>query len=56
MSRPATAGPASRAALKEAELSPTALLRSSGPTISLTKLWRAGASNAEPTPKTKAST
>ncbi len=50
------AGPATRAALNDAELRPTALERSSGPTISLTKLWRAGASKADPTPKTKAST
>ena len=49
MSTPARAGPTRRAALKLAELSPTALVRSSGSTISETKLWRAGASNAEAT-------
>ena len=56
ISRPAIAGPAMRAALKDAELRPTALLRSSGGTISLTKLWRAGASKAEPMPNASAST
>ncbi len=56
MSRPATAGPTRRAALKEAELSPTALERSSGPTISETNDCRAGASKAVPTPKTRAAT
>ncbi len=45
-----------RARLKPAELRPTALVTSSGSTISETKDWRAGASNAEPMPNTKAST
>ena len=56
ISRPANAGPMMRAVLKLAELSPTALVRSSGPTISETKDWRAGASKAEATPSTSAST
>ena len=34
-------------ALNDAELRPTALVRSSGPTISLTNDWRAGASKAD---------
>ena len=54
--RPASAGPRMRARLKLAELRPTALVRSSGPTISDTNDWRAGASNAEPTPNTVAMT
>ena len=45
-----------RAVLKVAELRPTALVRSSGPTISETNDWRAGASKAEPMPKRKAIT
>ena len=45
-----------RAVLNVAELRPTALVRSSGPTSSETKDWRAGASNAEPIPKKKAIT
>ncbi len=53
---PATAGPTMRATLKLAELRPTALVRSSGATISDTNDWRAGASNAEATPSTNAST
>jgi hypothetical protein len=53
---PATAGPTRRAALKLAELRPTAFVRSSASTISDTKLWRAGASNAEATPSAVAST
>jgi MFS family permease len=52
--RPATAGPIIRARLNDAELRPTALVRSSGPTISLTNDWRAGASKADPMPNTKA--
>jgi len=51
---PARAGPRIRAALKLAEFSPTALVRSSWPTISETNDCRAGASNAEPTPKRNA--
>ena len=44
MTTPASAGPRSRAALKEAELRPTALDRCSAGTIRATKVWRAGAS------------
>ena len=54
--RPARPGPRMRARLKAAELSPTALVTSSRSTISGTNDWRAGASKAEPMPKTKAST
>ena len=54
--RPARAGPRIRATLKAAELSPTALVSSSGSTISETNDWRAGASKAEPMPKTNAIT
>jgi len=54
--RPANAGPRIRARLKEAEFRPTALLSSSGLTISETNDWRAGPSKAAPTPKTKAMT
>ena len=56
MSTPASAGPTMRAALKLAELRPTALVRSAGSTISDTNDCRAGASKAAPTPRTKAST
>ena len=52
---PARAGPTIRAALNEAELSPTALVRSSGPTISDTKDCRAGASKTEAVPSSRAS-
>ncbi len=55
ISRPASAGPIMRARLKDAEFRPTALVRSSGPTISLTNDCRVGASNADPMPNTKAS-
>src|SRR6266545_5996683 len=55
ISRPARPGPISRAALNEAEFSPTAFGRSSRPTISTTNDWRVGASNAVPTPNRKAS-
>ena len=55
ISRPASAGPMMRAVLKLAEFSPTALVRSSGPTISETKDCRAGASKAEATPRASAS-
>ncbi len=44
MTTPARAGPRRRAALKEAELRPTALDRCSAGTIRATKVWRAGAS------------
>ncbi len=54
--RPAMAGPRMRAALKAAELRPTALVRSSWPTISETNAWRAGPSNAAPMPKRNAIT
>ena len=54
ISSPASAGPTIRAVLKPAELRPTALVTSSGPTISETNAWRAGASNAAPMPKAKA--
>jgi hypothetical protein len=53
---PAMAGPTIRAALNEAELRPTALVRSSAWTISLTNDCRAGASKAVPMPNTNAST
>jgi hypothetical protein len=43
---PATAGPTTRAPLKIIELSAIALGKSSRPTISTTKVWRAGMSKA----------
>ncbi len=43
-----------RAELNDAELRPTALARSSLPTISTTNDCRAGASNAVPMPNTNA--
>ena len=55
ISRPARAGPISRATLNAAALSPTALVRSSGPTISETKDWRVGASKADAMPNVNAS-
>ena len=55
ISRPASAGPIIRARLNDAEFRPTALVRSSGPTISLTNDCRAGASKADPIPNTNAS-
>ena len=45
-----------RATLNAAEFRPTALVRSSGPTISETNDCRAGASNAEPIPNANAIT
>ena len=53
--RPASPGPRIRARLNAAELRPTALVTSSGSTISETNDCRAGASKAEPMPKTNAS-
>src|SRR6266851_2432794 len=52
MITPPMLGPTMRAALKQAELSDTALPRSARPTISATKDWRAGPSStlASPTP------
>ena len=44
ISRPATAGPRIREALNIAELSPTAFVTSSGPTISTANAWRVGMS------------
>jgi hypothetical protein len=55
ITRPATPGPMSRAALKDALLRPTALLSDSCGTISETKVWRAGLSSAAATPCTNAS-
>jgi hypothetical protein len=54
--RPATAGPTLRAALKIEELSAIAFSKSSRPTISTVNDWRAGASKALATPSRKAST
>jgi hypothetical protein len=42
MRRPATDGPTIRAPLNDTELSPTALVRCSRPTSSITSDWRAG--------------
>ncbi len=56
MTAPATAGPTIRAALKEVEFSATAFDRSASPTSSDTKVWRAGASNAEAQPSRNANT
>ena len=56
MSRPATPGPISRAALNDALFKPTALGRSSSGTISVTKVWRDGESIAATTPDSSAST
>ena len=53
---PASAGPTIRAVLNAAELRPTALVTSSGPTISETNDCRTGASNAAPMPKANAMT
>ena len=52
---PATAGPMARAALTIDELSAIALTRSSLPTISTTKDWRAGTSKALTMPRPAAS-
>ena len=54
MSRPAAPGPMSLAALKEAELRPTALDSCVRGTRSPTKVWRAGASKAVTTPSARA--
>jgi hypothetical protein len=56
ISRPATAGPIIRAPLNEAEFSASALESRSSPTISDTKDWRAGASNALAQPSSSAKT
>ena len=53
MSRPAEAGPDDAGDVEAAELSPTALVRSSRPTISETKDWRAGASKADADRRTR---
>src|SRR5450756_2734496 len=56
MRMPAIAGPTMRDALTMTLFKPTALVRSSGPTISTTKLCRAGLSTELMAPMTKAST
>jgi hypothetical protein len=56
MSRPATAGPKSRAPLKIDEFSATAFMRSARPTISTVNAWRAGMSNVFASPRRPAST
>ena len=56
ISRPATAGPTTRAALNIAELSAMAFIRSSLPTNSTMKDWRAGRSIVLATPNRIAST
>ncbi len=56
MTRPAIAGPTMRAALKEVELSPTALVSSAGSTSCVTNVCRAGASKAAAHPSRKAKT
>lgn len=53
---PATAGPTSRADWKFAELRLTAFWSWSGPTISETKVWRAGLSRTVARPTAKAAT
>ena len=53
---PATAGPMAVARLNMVELRAMALLKSSRSTSSITKAWRAGASNALAMPRAKAST
>ena len=55
-SRPAIAGPTTRAPLTIEELSAIALLRSSRPTISTTNDWRAGMSKALTMPRQVART
>ena len=52
---PAIAGPTARAALTTTLLRVTALLMSSGPTISITNVWRLGLSSAVTVPKPTAS-
>ena len=54
MTTPATEGPTSLAPLNSPELSATALIRSSFPTISITIACRVGCSNAFDTPSTNA--
>ena len=54
ISRPASAGPTSRAPLNVVEFRLTALVSSSGPTISETNAWRTGASTADTEPSAKA--
>ena len=56
ISRPATAGPIHPPALNEVEFNATALVRSSSPTISATKVCLTGASNAAAEPDRKANT
>ena len=56
MTRPASAGPMIRPALKLAELSPTALAMCCLPATSDTNACRAGLSNAVPSPKASATT
>jgi hypothetical protein len=55
ISRPASAGPTSRAPLKIVELRLTALARRVGPTISETNACRTGASTAATAPRPPAS-
>ena len=50
MTTPATEGPITRAALTTTLLRVTALARSAGPTISITKVWRLGLSTAVTSP------
>jgi hypothetical protein len=52
---PAAAGPMIRAEWIRTLLRPTALTTRSEPTISITKLWRAGLSNALTVPRAKTS-
>jgi hypothetical protein len=54
MTRPATAGPTILAVCTSVELRATALTRSSRPTISMTKVWRAGMSSALVIPSRRA--
>ena len=54
ISTPATAGPMTRALLKLALFSPTALATRSGPTISLTNACLAGMSKAVTQPSSRA--
>ena len=51
---PATAGPTMRAILNMVELSAMAFIRSSLPTVSATKTWRADISNESEQPSTNA--
>ena len=54
ISKPDSAGPTKRPALKFAEFRLTALGRSSWPTMSAAKVWRTGASIAVEIPSTAA--